>query len=201
MTLFDTDETDPVELLPYDGSALLYRAALDAGAAHRLMGLLLEVVPWAQHRVRVYGREVDQPRLVAWFGDPGRVYTYSGLTLEPQPWPAVLQEARHLCQQLAGVSFNSVLANLYRDGRDGVAWHADDEPELGPDPVIASLSLGAERRFDLRHCETGETVRTVLPAGSVVVMGAGCQRHWLHQVPRMLRVKQPRINLTFRRFA
>jgi len=161
---------------------------------------LLAEGPWAQHLVRVFGREVAQPRLVAWFGEPGATYTYSGLTLEPHPWPVSLIETRAICEELAGIEFNSALANLYRDGTDSVAWHADDEPELGPDPVIASVSLGADRRFDLRHRQSGETIKSVLPAGSVVVMSRGCQQNWLHQVPKQLRVKKPRINLTFRRF-
>lgn len=200
-SLFDTIDDEPQELLPFDGSAVLYPGALGLDAADHLFRHLLDEIPWQQRRVNVFGREVDQPRLVAWFGDPGAAYSYSGLTLQPLSWTRSLTELRQRCESIAGETFNSVLANLYRDGHDRVAWHADDEATLGTDPVIASISLGAERRFDLRHRETGETVRTLLPSGSVVVMGRGCQRHWLHQVPKMLRVREPRINLTFRRFA
>lgn len=197
-TLFDDIPESAEELLPKDGSAVLHRQAISSAESADAMKALLDLVPWEQRRVRVYGREVPQPRLVAWFGDPGRSYTYSGLTLDPSPWTSLLVELRSACEAIAGVAFNSGLANLYRDGRDSLSWHADDEPELGPDPVIASLSLGAERRFDFRHRESGETVRTLLPAGSVVVMSSGCQRQWVHQVPKMLRVNDPRINLTFR---
>jgi alkylated DNA repair dioxygenase AlkB len=200
-TLFDASEQRVEELLPLDGSAVLHRSAFVPDAAFDAFEQLLDKVPWEQRHVRVFGREVAQPRLVAWFGDPGAAYTYSGLTLDALPWLPSLAEIKATCEWLAGATFNSGLANLYRDGHDSVAWHADDEPELGPDPVIASASFGAERRFDLRHRETGETVRTLLPTGSVVVMSRGCQRNWLHQVPKMLRVREPRINLTFRRFS
>lgn len=162
------------------------------------MAELSAQVPWEHRSVLVFGRHVLQPRLTAWFGDPGAAYSYSGLSLEPHPWLPALDGLRARCEAIAGVPFNSCLANLYRDGHDYVAWHADDEPELGPDPVIASVSLGAERRFDLRHRTTRETVRVVLGPGSLVVMSSGCQRHWVHQVPMMRRVTEPRINLTFR---
>ena len=187
------------QLLPGSGSAVLHRLALSPEAAQNALAELLREVPWEQRHIRIFGRAVAQPRLVAWYGDSTGTYTYSGLTLRPHPWPSAMAPLRAICERLAETSFNSALANLYRDGRDSVAWHADDETELGPDPVIASLSLGAERRFDLRNTHTGETVKTLLPAGSVVVMSAGCQQNWFHQVPKMLRVTTPRVNITFRR--
>ena len=195
-TLFEIEPASE-ELLPADGSAVLHRRVLGEHDADRMFSELLDL-PWQQKNVRVFGREVPQPRLFAWFGDPERKYTYSGLTLEPLPWSSPLDELRVLCESFSGVSFNSALANLYRDGSDSVSWHADDEKELGPDPVIASLSLGAERRFDLRNRESGCTVKTMLPSGSLVVMSGGCQEHWIHQLPKMTRVTEPRINITFR---
>ena len=197
-SLFDVASGDGVELLPGHGSAVLHRRALSPSVTTEAFHELLDAVPWQQHDVRMFGRQVAQPRLVAWFGDPGRRYTYSGLTLDPLPWSDTLDRLRSACEDVAGARFNSALVNLYRDGRDSVAWHADDEPELGADPVIASVSLGAERRFDLRNRRSGETVRTLLPAASVLVMSGGCQRNWVHQAPKMLRVSKPRINLTFR---
>ncbi len=197
-SLFDLASDDGEQLLPAEGSAVLYRNALSAPAADEAMEMLMATVPWQQHHVRVFGRAVAQPRLVAWFGDAGRSYSYSGLTLEPMQWTDTLSALRSRCEGLARSSFNSGLANLYREGKDSVSWHADDEPELGADPVIASVSLGAERRFDLRNKHSGETIKTMLPAGSIVVMSHGCQQHWLHQVPKMLRVAEPRINVTFR---
>lgn len=196
-TLFDATDGQPEELLPYAGSALLHRTALNPQAAQGVFAELLEAVPWEQRSVQMFGKPVPQPRLVAWFGD-GAAYTYSGLRLEPHPWLPLLMELRQICEELAGTSFNSGLANLYRDGQDTVAWHADDEPELGDNPTIASMSLGAIRRFDLRHRETGETIRTELPSGSVLVMSGASQSAWLHQVPRTAKVSEPRINLTFR---
>ncbi|RMH73385.1 MAG: alpha-ketoglutarate-dependent dioxygenase AlkB [Actinomyces sp.] len=200
-TLFDDPENSDggVEVLPGDGSAVLYTGVLDAAAADHALATLTTTLAWRQQPVRVFGRTVAQPRLTAWYGEPGASYTYSGLRLEPLPWTPLLDTLRRLCEDLAGETFNSVLANLYRDGNDTVSWHADDEPELGAEPTIASLSLGATRRFHLRHRETRETVHVDLPAGSVLVMSGLSQRYWLHQVPRSRRVHEPRINLTFRR--
>ena len=197
--LFDDMTPECEQLLPGAGSAMLCSRALTPDVAENVHAELLNVVPWEQHHLQLFGRTIAQPRLVAWFGDSSGTYTYSGLTLPPHPWPSAMAPLRVICEQLAGTSFDSALANLYRDGRDSMAWHADDEPELGPDPVIASLSLGAERRFDLRNKHTGETVKRLLPAGSVVVMSGGCQHNWLHQVPKMLRVTSPRVNITFRK--
>lgn len=190
----------PQILIDSDGSAVLHPGVWTPTETDRLMACLLREVPWEQQRVKVYGREVDQPRLVAWFGDIDASYTYSGLTLLPHPWTDLLKEIRRRCEHVAGTTFDSVLANLYRDGNDMVSWHADDEPELGPAPTIVSASFGTPRRFDLRHRVTGDTVKTELPAGSVLVMADGCQQHWVHQVPRTKKVLTPRINLTFRRF-
>lgn len=196
-SLFDPVDRRPEELLPCAGSALLHRGALDLQRAQSVFDELMEAVPWEQRSVQMFGKSVPQPRLVAWFGD-GAPYTYSGLRLEPHPWLPLLVELRQICEKLAGTRFNSGLANLYRDGKDSVAWHADDEPELGENPTIASMSLGAARRFDLRHRDTGETVRTELPPGSVLVMSGASQSAWVHQIPRTAKVSEPRINLTFR---
>jgi alkylated DNA repair dioxygenase AlkB len=146
----------------------------------------------------VFGRWVQQPRLTAWFGDSDEPYHYSGNSLQAHPWTPDLLSIRGISEQLAGSSFNSALANLYRNGSDSIAWHADDEPELGTDPVIASVNLGQERRFDLRHRDTGETVKVPLPHGSVLVMSGPTQHHWLHQVAKSAKPLAPRINLTFR---
>ncbi|MDC0359172.1 alpha-ketoglutarate-dependent dioxygenase AlkB [Acidimicrobiales bacterium] len=195
-SLFDSD--GGTELLPSEGSATLFSAAIDPKPARDAFARLFNETEWLQRDVTVFGRTVPQPRLVAWFGNPGCRYTYSGMAYEPEPWTETLKTLRAKCEELACETFNSGLANLYRDGQDSVAWHADDEAELGSDPTIASLSLGAGRRFDLRHKETGETIKTTLMTGDLVVMSNGCQRNWIHQVPRMLRVREPRINLTFR---
>ncbi len=179
-------------------SAILYRRAFTAAQSARLFRTLFDEVSWEQRAITVYGKKHLQPRLVAWIGDPGTTYTYTGLTLHPAPWTAPVLSIKAVVELIAGTTFNSVLLNQYRDGADAVGWHSDDEPELGSNPVIASVSLGATRRFDLRHRLTGETVKVLLPSGSILVMAGRTQREWLHQVPRTKKVKEPRINLTFR---
>ena len=190
---------EPIELLPNDPSALLYEAAFPEDEAHSLFTRLQDEIPWEQRQIRMFGKLIDQPRLVAWFGDTSASYTYSGLTLNPHSWTPAVDACRRRCEALAGVSFNSGLANLYRDGQDTVGWHSDDEPELGDEPIIASVSFGVTRRFDLRHKSGEPTVKTELTSGSVVIMTGRCQSHWKHQVARTKRVDAPRINLTFRR--
>lgn len=195
MDLFSADSE---ELLPYDGSAILHHDVWPEVVRTMVFEELSTQVPWQQPELEVFNRRVLQPRLTAWFGDAGRSYTYSRVRLEPLPWTPVLVELKSNCESLAGTTFNSVLINLYRDGRDSVAWHSDNEIELGECPTIASVSLGATRRFDLRHRGTGQTIKTELHSGSVVVMSGASQDRWIHQVPKTTRQVGPRINLTFR---
>jgi alkylated DNA repair dioxygenase AlkB len=160
----------------------------------------MATVPWETHRIRMFGREVDSPRLSCWIGDPGASYVYSRTRFEPRPWPAALQALRPRVDAAAGVAMNSVLANLYRDGRDAMGWHSDDEPELGAQPVIASLSLGGCRRFTLRHrTDPGQRLALELPHGSLLLMSGDTQANWRHALPRTARPVAARINLTFRR--
>lgn len=159
-------------------------------------------VPWRQEQITLWGRTHPIPRLTCWMGDPGCFYTYSGVRNAIEPWTPAVQELRErLVQQLA-VPFNSLLLNLYRDGRDKLDWHADDEPELDSTAPIASLSLGAARSFRLRpRADTrqpSDTLSFELGHGDLLVMDPPTQQHWLHQVPQRLRLKQPRLNLTFR---
>lgn len=166
---------------------------------------LQQGIGWETHVLRLFGREVASPRLSCWIGDPGASYTYSGTRFAPHPWPPALVQLRARVAQACGAAFNSVLANLYRDGRDAMGWHSDDEPELGAAPVIASLSLGAERRFVLRRRPLRGTsagpaaLELRLPHGSLLRMGGATQRLYQHALPRAARVMAPRINLTFRR--
>jgi alkylated DNA repair dioxygenase AlkB len=141
-----------------------------------------------------------QPRLVAWFGDPEASYTYSGLKLVPEPWPARLASLRARVEEQAGAAFNSVLCNLYRDGADSMGLHSDDERELGQNPIIASVSLGETRRFVMRHKKkAAERLDLDLPGGSLLVMAGTTQHHWRHGVPKQRAIEGARINLTFRR--
>jgi len=186
----------PVELLSHDGSAVLHPWVLGELSAANTFEQVRRVVEWSQHRLTMFGRSVDEPRLSAWYGD--HAYTYSGVPRQPLPWNEPLSELRRICERITGASFNTVLANLYRDGNDSMGWHADDEPELGSAPVIASVSLGAPRRFRFRHRDSGESIECRLPSGSLLVMSGACQRKWMHSVPKEKRISEPRINLTFR---
>lgn len=172
---------------------------LQAEAADRLLRALGEQIAWQTHRIRLFGREHASPRLSCWIGDPGTAYRYSGALFEPRPWPDALVPVRARLREELGVPFNSVLANLYRDGSDCMGWHSDDEPELGPAPVIASISLGAQRRFALKHRQSQEKRIVELPHGSLLVMAGATQQHYRHALPRTAKPIGPRINLTFRR--
>jgi len=178
-----------------------YEPAFLAGEeADELLSRLLASPDWEQLQLRIFGREVPAPRLSAWYGDPGAVYAYSGVIHEPRPWPACLGLLREQLSARLGVCFNSVLANLYRDGRDSVGWHSDDEPELGEKPVIASLSLGARRRFLMRQRAATDSASAAfdLEHGSLLVMWGATQKQWKHRLPRSARCSGPRVNLTFR---
>jgi alkylated DNA repair dioxygenase AlkB len=190
------ERAPPASLLPCDGEVRLYEAALGAADADRLQGALMGSIAWRQEVATVMGRRVAIPRLTAWHGEAG--YVYSGIRMAPMPWNAPLLELKAVAEACAGQPFNSVLLNLYRDGRDSVSWHADNEPGLGRNPVIASLSLGATRRFQLRHRRSKERVAIDLCHGSCLIMAGATQHHWLHQLPKTARPVGPRINLTFR---
>ncbi|QDH71880.1 alpha-ketoglutarate-dependent dioxygenase AlkB [Lysobacter alkalisoli] len=168
--------------------------------AEALFHQLRDGIAWEVHRIRLFGRMHASPRLSCWIGDAGARYRYSGTLFEPHPWPEALLSVRARLRRELGVDFNSVLANLYRDGRDAMGWHSDDEPELGPEPVIASVSLGATRRFLLKHRIRPDARLTLeLPPGSLLVMSGPTQRHCQHALPRTQRMVGERINLTFRR--
>lgn len=181
-----------------DGDCILYDAVLDSDRRQRLLRQLLEQTPWEQQLIKIYGREVASPRLSAWHGDPGAVYRYSGLRLEPRAWTPPLLEIKAMAEALAGARFNSVLLNLYRDGRDSMGWHSDAEPELGRNPIIASVSLGARRRFVLRHKRLPVRIELDLEPGGVLIMRGPTQHHWRHQLPKTREPTGPRLNLTFR---
>ena len=186
-------------LLP-QADLLFDPAFLPAAEAETLLAQLTAEVVWEQRSIRIFGQEIPQPRLTAWYGTPEARYTYSGLTWEPRPFTPALLALRQRVAAATTFRFNSVLLNYYRDGRDSMGWHADDEPELGPEPAIASLSLGATRRFRLRpraglvHPPFGLD----LPSGSLLLMRGPTQQHWQHALPKTARSIGPRLNLTFR---
>jgi alkylated DNA repair dioxygenase AlkB len=190
------ERAPPPNLLPRDGIVRLYEAAIPEAEAGRLFDELMAAISWRREIATLMGRRVPIPRLTAWHGEAG--YVYSGIRMTPMPWNPPLLEIKAVAERCAGQAFNSVLLNLYRDGRDSVSWHADNEPGLGENPVIASVSLGAVRRFQMRHRGATDRVAFDLPHGSCLVMAGATQHHWLHQVPKTARPVGPRINLTFR---
>ena len=197
MTLFDRG--DVRQLLPYEGEVWYHTDVFTVTEARQHLAALIDETPWESRNIVLFGREVPQPRLACWYGD--RAYTYSGLTLEPREFTPRLRELAEIATTFAGRSFNTVLANLYRDGRDSMGWHADDERELGSEPVIASLSFGAVRRFRFRHRDSREVVEVALEPGSVLVMRGLTQHCWMHDLPKTTKVTEPRVNLTFRHIA
>jgi alkylated DNA repair dioxygenase AlkB len=173
---------------------------LPSSDADRLFDALSRTVAWRQEHIKLHGRLVAFPRLTAWYGDAEAVYRYSGLVSHPLPWTPPVLEIKEAVERVSGTSFNSVLLNLYRDGRDSVSWHQDNEPELGPEPVIASVSLGSARVFQMKHLlDAAQKYAVLLTHGSLLVMRGATQRRWAHQVPKTTRLVGPRINLTFRR--
>lgn len=197
-------EQIPLQRLDWpDGDFVYLERLWDGPAGEALFAQLRDTVDWRQHQVRLFGRELPAPRLSAWYGDDGVEYGYSGSRYAALPWLPVLAEIRAGIEAaLAGLfpaRFNGVLANRYRDGGDGMGWHSDDEPELGPAPVIASASFGAPRRFLLRHRASGRREELLLGHGSLLVMAGPSQRCWQHAVPKTRRLGGERINLTFRR--
>lgn len=160
---------------------------------------LLKTTAWQEETLFIYGRFIKVPRLMSWHGDAQAVYCYSGKTHNPLPWTSELLELKQLAEDFAQSEFNSVLLNLYRNGADSMSWHSDDEKELGDKPLIASLTLGAVRDFQLRHRrDKNHRLNLQLPHGSLLLMKNTCQQSWQHQLPKRQKVTRARINLTFR---
>ena len=198
MDLFDSPGTLVPISLP--DAELAWLAQLPLGCTNQdVFARLLADTPWRAETVLVYGKRHPQPRLTAWYGDAS--YTYSGLRLEPLPWTPLLLELRAAVEAACGQRFNSVLLNLYRNERDSMGMHSDDEPELGPAPVIASLSFGATRTLVLRHQRDKRVLRLPLTDGSLLLMGGATQQNWVHGINKSTRPLGARINLTFRYIA
>ncbi len=186
-------------LLPCDGEAFYLGAVLPEAEADRYLDRLLQTIAWRHDEMVLFGKRIVTARQVAWHGDPGCDYRYSGTTKEALPWTPVLLDLKALAEERTGASFNSCLLNLYHHGREGMAWHSDDEPEIVRESAIASLSFGAQRRFRFKHKKRpAETVAVELEHGSLLVMAGATQTHWLHCLPKTTRVEAPRVNLTFR---
>ena len=187
------------QIISLDGDVSLYNDFIDSKSAAALFDTLMETIAWRQESIQLYGRMLPSPRLTAWYGDAGKCYSYSGVTLQAQPWTQVLQQLKSQLNEALGFAFNSVLLNLYRDGQDSVGWHSDAEQTLGDNPVIASISLGATRRFLMQHKKhKTEKVALDLAAGSLLLTQGVTQRYWRHSVPKTKKPVGPRVNLTFR---
>jgi alkylated DNA repair dioxygenase AlkB len=182
-----------------EADVILFRTFFTEPQSNTFFKDLHRSASWKQERIKLYGKLIDLPRLTAWYGDQGRSYTYSGITVAPNPWMPALLEIKKEIEGVSGVIFNSVLLNLYRDERDSVSWHSDDEPELGNNPVIGSVSFGATRTFQFKHKHSKALRQKIdLPHGSYLLMRGPTQHCWLHQVPKATKPRGPRINLTFR---
>ena len=162
---------------------------------------LINDIKWKREKIRMWGREIVTKKRIAWYADEGKSYTYSGSTFHPDQWNELLLEIKKHVEQYIKFQFNSVLLNEYPNGKVGMGWHSDDERELGIDPIIASLSFGANRDFIFKH-KTDKSVDNItihLKSGSLLLMLGSTQHHWKHSLPKRLKVREPRINLTFRK--
>jgi len=186
-------------LLPFDGEVTCDPSFVIPETADAWFAQLLKESPWQQDSVTLFGKRITTARKVAWYGDAHCAYRYSGTTKEPLPWTTLLLDIKHTVERAARASFNCCLLNLYHHGGEGMGWHSDDEKELMVGGKIASISLGADRRFVFKHRRLPqEKISVTLPHGSLLIMAGSTQQHWLHSLPKMMRIKQPRINLTFR---
>jgi alkylated DNA repair dioxygenase AlkB len=203
-SLFDTQDNgrSPISHQLEGGTLDEYPTAFSVEESSKYNELLMSSTPWQQDFLTIAGKRIAVPRLQCWMGDESSEYGYSGIRLTPAPWTNAVSLVRQRIYELTGYEFNSVLLNLYRSGQDSVAWHADDEPELGPNPIIASVSFGCERTFQLKpkakHPKSAAKHEIVLRNGSILIMRNNIQSNWLHQLPKVKHDIGARINLTFR---
>lgn len=193
--LFDTHQN----LLPHSGEAYFYPEFFAKKQSDLFCKMLLEEVNWKQEPIKLFGKEIMQPRLTAWYADAGKTYSYSGIIMPANEWTDALLKIKKDVEKVSKVTFNSALLNLYRNGQDSMGWHRDNERELGFNPVIASVSFGAERVFQLREYASKSNLKSLLLShGSFLLMRGETQPHWEHRVPKTNKVNEARINITFR---
>jgi len=188
----------PQILSQVDGELALVEQFIADADAQQFFAVLQNELPWHDEHIRMFGKDVRVPRRVCWCGDPGAVYSYSGVRHDPAPWTATLLDLKQRVELATQQRFNSVLGNLYRNENDSMGWHADKEKELGAQPLIASLSFGAARVFRAQHTKGRQVVNVTLNNGSLLTMSGVFQKHWRHCVPKQTHATLPRINLTFR---
>jgi len=184
--------------LPCNGELYLIRGFYPEEQAKQLFNQLLKTLAWREEQIFLYGRWLKLPRLMCWYGDKNAEYRYSGVNHQPLPWTDALLSIRQKIQSFYPSDFNSVMANLYRNGSDSMGCHADNEKELGENPVIASLSLGEERLLRFRHQQSKEKLDLILREGDLLIMAGEIQHHWRHELPKTKKLKTERVNLTFR---
>jgi len=190
---------EPFDILSFNGEAILYPSFFSPEESDCYFRKLLNEIQWKQEPIKIFGKEVMQPRLTAWYGDSDKPYTYSGITMQPHAWSDTLKAIKQKIEPAAGVIFTSALLNLYRDGNDSMGWHRDNEKELGDQPVIGSVSFGATRNFQFRNYKTKKDVKSLeLSHGSFLLMRGDTNHYWEHQVPKTKQVLNKRINITFR---
>ena len=197
MGFIDMNNT-AISLLPHDGEAIYYPGDLLPLSNPSLLDILTDSIAWSNDTVKMFGKTLTLNRKSAWYGDSGAAYSYSGIRREPLQWTEELLMIKKSCDEVSNATFNSVLCNYYHDGKDGMGWHCDDERELGKEPIIASVSFGAERIFAFKHRNSKERINIRLEHGSMLIMRGQTQHSWKHALPKSTIVHEPRINLTFR---
>ncbi|KGE13840.1 DNA-N1-methyladenine dioxygenase [Sphingobacterium deserti] len=198
MKLFEDPITPEKNLLPYDGEVNYFGKIFTAKDADKHLHQLLEDLDWQHDQAVIFGKIVTTKRKVAWYGDHAFEYTYSGILKRASPWPVALLAIKNKVEAHCGAHFNSCLCNLYNDGSEGMAWHSDGEKDLEKHGAIASVTFGAERKFGFKHKRDKTPIYVQLEHGSLLVMKGETQDHWLHRLPPTVKVKTPRVNLTFR---
>ncbi|WBX70123.1 alpha-ketoglutarate-dependent dioxygenase AlkB family protein [Tenacibaculum retecalamus] len=198
MDLFSQFNDFPQNLLPKDGTVNYYGIVLSRLKADTYYNTLLNSIEWKNDEAIIFGKQIFTKRKVAWYAESSFDYSYSNSTKRALLFTNELLELKELVEKQTNETYNSCLLNLYHDGSEGMAWHSDGERDLKEQGAIASLSLGAERKFGFKHKETKETVYKVLEHGSLLVMKDETQKHWLHRLPPTKKIHRPRINLTFR---
>ena len=189
---------DSQNILPYDGEVYYEKCIWDKPNAENLLREMQQHLHWQHDELMMFGKKITTNRKVAWYGDKAFTYTYSRTTKSAIPWHPLLLSIREKTETVTNASFNACLCNFYHHGNEGMTWHSDDDKEFGLNPTIASLSFGAERTFSFRHKITKEVISIILESGSVLLMKSNTQTHWVHSLPKSAKIKDPRINLTFR---
>ncbi|ANW95159.1 DNA methylase [Wenyingzhuangia fucanilytica] len=188
----------PTNLLPFDGEVFYYPNIINLASAQKYFQDLLDNIDWKNDEAIVFGKHIITDRKVALYGDTDFLYKYSNTTKKALPWTKELLNLKKLAEEKCDISFNACLLNLYHNGHESMGWHSDNEKTLGNQPVIASISLGADRKFSFKHKITKQTISLVLEKGSLLIMKGDTQTNWLHKLPPSTIIKSPRINLTFR---